>query len=318
MFRVSAGLLFLLTFAACATNSDMDMLRRDVDNLKRDTFESKKEIDGLKERTARVVKEESFNALRESQGELNTRISDITSGLQELRGRFEEGRYYQEKLLKDSTAEKDLLRAQITGLETQVRTLKDRLALLEEAGKNRAQAETEKPEAEKGAPPEQIKNEHIKPEQAKPEDAGSEPAADKDRDIKPAPEDPSKPYDAAYQLFKDKKYKAARTKFEAFIKDAPKHKLAGNAQFWIAETHYAEKDYENAILAYEVLLKKYPDTDKTGGALLKQGLAFAEIGDKKTARVILEKLIQKYPDSKDSALAKKRLAEFDKKPAKKK
>lgn len=303
MFRVIAGLLFLLTFAACATNSDMDLLSRDIDNLKRDTVESKKEIAGLKEQTAGFVKDESFNALRESQGELNSRISDITSGLQELRGRFEEGRYYQEKLLKDSTAEKDLLRAQMSGLEIQVRTLKERLALLEEAGKNRAQAEAEKPDAEKTSPP----------EQAKPEDAG-----DKDREAKVAAEDVGRPYDAAYQLFRDKKYKESRGKFEAFIKESPRHKLAGNAQFWIAETYYAEKDYESAILAYETLLKKYPDTEKTGGALLKQGFAFAEIGDKKTARVILEKLIQKFPDSKDAALAKKRLAELDKKPARKK
>lgn len=303
MFRVIAGLFFLLTVASCATNRDMDLLSRDIDNLKRDTLESKKEIDGLKERTTGVVKEESFNALRESQGELNSRISDITSGLQELRGRFDEGRYYQEKLLKDSAAEKDLLRAQISGLETQVRTLRERLALLEEAGKNRAKTEAEKSDTEKTAPP----------EQPKPEDAG-----DKDRDAKVAAEDAGRPYDAAYQLFRDKKYKEARGKFEVFLKDSPKHKLAGNAQFWIAETYYVEKDYESAILAYETLLKKYPDTEKTGGALLKQGFAFAEIGDKKTARVILEKLIQKFPDSKDAALAKKKLAEFDRKPARKK
>lgn len=308
MLRIIAGLLFLLTFAACATNSDMDTLRRDVDNLKRDTFESKKDINALKEVTGKVVKEESFNALRESQGELNTRISDITSGLQELRGRFEEGRYYQEKLLKDSTAEKDLLRAQISGLEIQVRTLKERLALLEEGGKNRAQTEAEKPDAEKNSPP----------DQAKPEDVRPENAGDKDRDTKVATEDAVKPYDAAYQLFREKKYKEARSKFETFIKDAPKHRLAGNAQFWVAETYYAEKDFESAILAYETLLKKYPDSEKTGGALLKQGFAFAEIGDKKTARVILEKLIQKFPGSKDAALAKKRLAELDRKPARKK
>lgn len=306
MSRAIAGFFFLLLVSSCAMNSDMDMLRRDVDNLKRDTFEAKKEIDGLKDRTAKVVKEESFNALRESQGELNSRISDITSGLQELRGRFEEGRYYQEKLLKDSTAEKDLLRAQISGMEIQVRTLRDRLALLEEAGKNRPQQETEKPEIEKNGTA----------EQARPEDTRAENAGDKE--TKAAAEDPVKPYDAAYQNFKDKKYKEARAKFEAFIKDSPKHKLAGNAQFWVAETYYAEKDFENAILAYETLLKKYPDTDKTSGALLKQGFAFAEIGDKKTARVILEKLVQKHPDSKDSALARKKLAEFDKKPARKK
>ncbi len=308
MIRVIAGLLFLLTCAACATNSDMDMLSRDVDNLKRDTLQAKKELDGLRERTARVVNEESFSALRDSQGELNARISENTSGLQELRGRFEESRYYQEKILKDSTAEKDLLKAQIGGIEIQVRTLKDKLASLEESVKNRPPAETEKTLADKDS----------RPEEVKPEDTPVENAVDKDKDKKGAVEDHTKLYDSAYQLFRDKKYKEARVKFDAFIKDSPKHRLSGNAQFWIGETYYAEKDYESAILAYETLLKKYPETEKTSGALLKQGFAFAEIGDKKTARVILEKLIQKFPDSKDAALAKKRLAEFDKKPVRKK
>ena len=52
--------------------------------------------------------------------------------------------------------------------------------------------------------------------------------------------------------------------------------------------------------------------------MLKQALAFGEIGDLKTSRIILNKLIEKYPDSKDAELAKKKIAELDKKPPKKK
>ncbi len=290
--------ILLLALTACASNSDIDILRRDTDNLRRDSSESKKEISSLKENAAKAAREESFTALRESQAETTARISELASGLQELRGRFEESKYYQEKILKDSATEKDILRAQISGMELQLKTLKDRFASLEEAVKTRepARTDTEKPALDNV------------------DDSNSDRTAEKKDDA----DDKARSYESAYQSFRDKKYREARGKFEAFVKDSPKNRLAGNAQFWIAETYYAEKDYESAILAYETLLKKYPDSEKISGALLKQGFAFVEIGDKKTAKAILDKLVQKYPESKDAGLAKKKLAEIEKKPGRKK
>lgn len=307
--KSAAIFILLLALTACASYSDIDELRRDTDNLTRDSLESKKEINSLKEKATRAVNEESLTALRESQAEINTRVSDLASGLQELRGRFEESKYYQEKILKDSATEKDILRAQIAGMELQLKTLKDRFVTLEDVVKTRepvkAQTDSIRPETEK--PPQTL-------DQDKSEDSNSDRTADK----KDNGDDKIKPYDSAYQAFRDKKYKEAREKFEAFIKDSPKHKLAGNAQFWIAESYYSEKDYENAILEYERLLKKYPDSEKTSGALLKQGFAFVEIGDKKTGKAILDKLVHKYPESKDAGLARKKLAEIEKKPGRKK
>ncbi len=154
--------------------------------------------------------------------------------------------------------------------------------------------------------------------QAEAPETTTEPAAAESQEKKEPRDEKTSSYDAAYQAFKDKKYKEAREKFEAFIKDYPKNDLTDNAQFWIAETYYAEKNYEDAILSYEALLKKYPDSKKTSGALLKQAFAFIEINDAKTGKIILNKLIEKYPDSKDAELARKKLTELDKKNSKKK
>ena len=262
-------------------------MRSEVYNLQRSSAAARKDIDALKENTTGVVREDSFTAVRESQTDLFAKVNETSRGLQELRGRFDENRYFTEKSLKDFTGERDLLRTQMTGLETQIKALKDRIALLENQGKPiEPSAETQKLT----------------------DTAKTEPVADSKTNA----------YDAAYQLFKEKKFKESREKFEVFIKDHPKTDLTDNAQFWIAESYYAEKDFENAILAYETLIKKYPDSDKASGGLLKQSLAFAEIGDVKTSRIILKKLIDKYPDSKDAELAKKKIAEIDKKPPKKK
>lgn len=294
---------------ACVSNTDFQYLRRDVSDLKRSSVDTKKEVDVLKDRTASIVKEDSFTAMQEGQASINSRLSELTSGLQELRGRFEENKYFFEKTYKDTMSEKDVLKAQIAGMETQVKALKDRLTLLEEQAKKQNEAKLQ-PEAAAAASGQQGK-----PDQAPAAQQGQQAA----ETVEPAADKTGNPYEEALQAFHDKQYKKSREKFEAYLKNSPKPDLADNAHFWIAETYYGEKDYESAILAYETMLKKFPQSEKTPEAMRKQGFAFLEIGDRKTGKIILDKLIQKFPSSKDAELAKKKLAETDvKKPAKKK
>lgn len=288
--------LLLSLLSACVSNTDFYRVQSDVNELRRESSAVKTEVDILKERTAGTVKEDSFSAVRESQAALISRVSELSGSLQELRGRFEENRFFVDKTLKESVAERDILRAQISSLENQTKILKDKMAVVESAIRQKEGAEGQR-----------------EPEQK------IEPAMpDMSLEKKDVQDESAKAYDAAYEAFKDKKYKESRKKFETFIRDYPKNGLAGNAQFWIAETYYAEKNYEDAILAYEALLKKYPDSRKTISALLKQGFSFIEIGDSKTGKIILNKLLEKYPDSPDAEFARKKLAELEKKNSKKK
>lgn len=288
-------LLLLLGVSACVSNTDFDRMRLDVNELQKGGFEAKKDIDTLKEKTTGVVKEDTFSVVRESQANILARVNETASGLQELRGRFDENRYFIEKTLKDLTTEKELLKAQIAGLETQVRAMKERLAAADGTAAKPAEGTKETAETPQ-----------------KPADAAAQqPQPDNGADAA------QKPYDAAYQLFKDKKYKESREKFEAYIKENPKTDLTDNAQFWIAETYYSDKDYENAILAYETLLKKYPNSDKAVSGMLKQGFAFIEIGDAKTGRIILNRLIEAHPASKEAETARKKISDTEKKPVKK-
>ena len=297
------SVLLLFFFSACVSETDFYRLRTDVNELKNEFSTSRTEIGSLREKTAGAVKEDSFMAVRESQADLTSRVNDLSSSQQELRGRFEENRYFVEKTIKESGAERDILRAQISSLESQIKQLKDRITVIESATQQKEPLSGQTGSAAQGEGSGQ------KPEPA---------TLDRAPDSKGLQDDRTKDYEAAYQTFKDKKYKEAREKFERFIKDYPRNDLTDNAQFWIAETYYSEKYYEDAILAYEALLKKYPESKKTSGALLKQAYAFIEIGDTKTGRIILNKLDEKYPDSKDAALARKKLAELDKKSSKKK
>lgn len=289
--------------SACASTENLDLLKQDVIQLRRDITTAKTELDRLKEKTSGVVSEESFNVMRQSQAEIQSLLSNVSRDIQVLSGRFDENKYFVEKRLKDSAAEIDLIKAQITSIEGQIKETRDRLSALE--GQIRRQQESEK---------EQLKENEKKGEEPQKETQPREEQPPKSV----APSDKKSKYEAAYSAFQNKRYKEAREKFEAFIKEFQKDELSDNAQFWIAETYYVERDFESAILAYETLLKKYPKSEKAPASLLKQGLSFIEIGDKKTGKIILEQLRERYPDSKEAELAKKKIEEIDKKTGKKK
>lgn len=289
-------------FSACATSSDIDLLRQDVSKMQRDSLSVKNDVNSLKEKTTGVAKEESFNVMRQSQAELQSTVANLSRDTQVLSGRFDEHKYFVEKTLKDRSTEMDILRSQMTAIEKQMKTVQDRLIALEMQTRQQREIAAEQPaEAE-----------------AKKEEPQQRTPVREDQPVKAAPSDKIAKYDAAYNAFKSKKYKESREKFEQFIKDFPGDKLSENAHFWIGETYNSEKDYEGAILAYETFLKKYPKSDKAPSGLLKQGLAFIGIGDKKTGKVILEQLLERYPKSKEAELAKKQINDLNKKPVKKK
>lgn len=297
--------LIFSILTGCATTSDIDIIRNDVNSLKREAYELRKEISGirfdvnnLKEQSTGVVKEDSFNAIREGQAMLLGKITDLSKDLQVLSGRFEESKFFMDKSLKEWAVERELLRGQINSLEARLKDFTDRISKLEQ--------KTVLPQMPEGTK----KTE---------EDVPANQASSKSQDLlEPrASGDPLKAYEESYNLFKEKRYKEARDGFNRFIRDFSKSDLADNAQFWIGETYYAEKDFEGAILAYEMVIKNYPQSEKLPGAMLKQGMAFLELGDRKTAKAIFERLIEKFPDSKEAEMAKKKRTNVTDTPRKK-
>lgn len=287
--------------SACATTEDFDFIRRDINQLQKESLIVKNDLNTLKEKTSGAAKEESFNVVRQSQAETQSLLSNVSRDLQTLSGRFDENKYFTEKALKNSAAETDIIKAQITSIEGQIKDIRKKLDALESQVKQKEELSEKKPEG--------TESKFGKP--------GKEPHEEKQPAEPVASADKTSKYKAAYNMFNVEKYKEARQMFGAFLKEFPNDELSDNAQFWIAETYYREKDFEGAIFEYEVLLKKYPNSKKTSSALLKQGLSFVEMGDKKTGKIILEQLIERYPDSKEAEPAKKKIENINKKKTKK-
>ena len=76
-------------------------------------------------------------------------------------------------------------------------------------------------------------------------------------------ESPEKQYEFATSFLKVGDYTTAERAFREFVLTNPEHNLAGNAQYWYAETFRIRQLYTDAATAYLEGYQKYPKSDKT-------------------------------------------------------
>ena len=85
-------------------------------------------------------------------------------------------------------------------------------------------------------------------------------------------EAPTKQYEFATSFLKVGDYPTAERAFREFVLSNPDHELAGNAQYWYAETFRIRQLYTDAASAYLEGYQKYPKGDKAPINLLKLGI----------------------------------------------
>ena len=91
------------------------------------------------------------------------------------------------------------------------------------------------------------------------------------------------------------------------MKAYPNGGLAGDAQYWLGESHYVSRDYDAAKEAFINLGLRYPQSARLPDALLKLCYIYGELGDNARAREVLQKLVQVYPNTQAASLAERRL-----------
>jgi len=110
-------------------------------------------------------------------------------------------------------------------------------------------------------------------------------------------------YQAAFELLKEERYDMAATAFDQFLVTFPQSELAGNAQYWLAESHYAANQFEKALGSFEVVITEYPLSRKVPDALLKMGYCNYSLERWDAARVTLSKVQADYPETTAARLA---------------
>lgn len=102
-------------------------------------------------------------------------------------------------------------------------------------------------------------------------------------------------YDNAFSLVKNRQYDSAQVEFETFLRDYPDHPLAGNAKYWLGETHYVRGDYAASARIFAEGYQKYPEGAKAADNLLKLGLSLDALGKKDDACIALQQLQKENP-----------------------
>ena len=102
-------------------------------------------------------------------------------------------------------------------------------------------------------------------------------------------------YSQSFALLQQGNYPAAEQGFQSFLQAKPTDPLAGNAQYWLAETFYVRKDYARAAQEFLKGYQTYPTGSKAPDSLLKLALSLSSLGQKDQACRTLIQLNTEYP-----------------------
>jgi tol-pal system protein YbgF len=117
-------------------------------------------------------------------------------------------------------------------------------------------------------------------------------------------EAPEKQYEFATSFLKVGDYNMAERAFREFVIANSEHKLAGNAQYWYAETFRIRQLYSDAASAYLEGYQKYPKGEKAPINLLKLGVSMVQIGEKEQGCKMITAVERQYPKANQSVLQK--------------
>ena len=122
-------------------------------------------------------------------------------------------------------------------------------------------------------------------------------------------ESPEKQYEFAVSFLKVGDYNTAERAFREFIDTNTKHELAGNAQYWYAETFRIRQLFTDAASAYLEGYQKYPKSEKAPINLLKLGVSLVQIGEKDQGCLMITGVEKQYPKANQSVLQKAKYEE---------
>ena len=117
-------------------------------------------------------------------------------------------------------------------------------------------------------------------------------------------EAPDKQYEFATSFLKVGDYSTAERAFREFVNTNPEHDLAGNAQYWYAETFRIRQLYTDAASAYLEGYQRYPKGEKAPINLLKLGVSMVQIGEKDQGCKMINGVEKQYPKANQSVIQK--------------
>ncbi len=109
--------------------------------------------------------------------------------------------------------------------------------------------------------------------------------------------DPRQMYEKAYGYMLQQNYGAAAQSFQDFLSRFPSHELAGNAQYWLGESHYMRGEYKTAASAFLEGYEKHRTNAKAPDNLLKLAMSLDRLGQKQAACSSYTELNAQFPNA---------------------
>lgn len=107
-------------------------------------------------------------------------------------------------------------------------------------------------------------------------------------------------YNYAFSLLRQQEYAEAERALTAFIVAHPGDSLAGNANYWLAETYYVRGDFRKAAGYFAAGYKNFPKSNKASDNLLKLAMSLANLKETDQACLTFKELAERYPDATPS------------------
>jgi len=113
---------------------------------------------------------------------------------------------------------------------------------------------------------------------------------------------PEVQYEYGVEKLKAGQYDQARDAFKLFLKANPKHKLAGNAQYWLGETYYVQGSYKDAADSFLKGYTTYSKSSKAPDSLLKLGMTLSALKQKDAACATFGELGRRFPKASEAVV----------------
>lgn len=304
------GGLLLLPLAAQAQDRDMRSLIDQVGRLQQDLADLQRYVyrgertSGAASGTPSGVPASVGGGEGQVLSNLHFRLADLEARMAELTGRIEEASYATQRL-------NDRMEKLSSDIDFRLTRLEERMVAGESASAPAPQA-PDKPAVSRAPGGEMIDDRAPKTLGTLPQSAVNG-GAEANRPAQqqaalPANATPREIYEQAFQTLVRQDFAAAEQQFKDFLAKYKDHELAGNAQYWLAETYYVRGQFEQAAVAFAHGFETYPKNVKAPDNLLKLGLSLSNLNRKQDACVAFSELTKQYPNAAQSV---KRRAELE-------
>ncbi|MFC4160805.1 tol-pal system protein YbgF [Chitinimonas lacunae] len=119
--------------------------------------------------------------------------------------------------------------------------------------------------------------------------------------------DAASTYEAAYNLYREGKFKGAVDAFSALVNQHPSSQVTPNAWFWLGMSQAQAKDSRGAIQSFRKLVDGWAEHPKAPDALRAIATLQLEQGDRRGATRTLKELTGAYPGTDAAREAEKQL-----------